>query len=321
MARAVRFRKDSQTEFAKTFRYLADRHSSWQAWADFVVLAAVAIANRFGDPDDERHQRREEEYRSIMERYSAKEQEIFPELFAMTVMALEENPEQDFLGEMFMALELGNHWKGQFFTPYDICKCMAAISMADIEDRIEKQGWIGIMDCCCGAGALLIAARNRLYLANPPIGYLPAHLHALFVCQDIDRTAALMCYIQLSLLGCSGYVVVGNSLTHPTTGMSSNPVLPIEGEGQEIWCMPMFHDQVWVYRQAMAKLDGLMALGVKEPVSEAVREMPVTEPDLPALPANLHDDVRKAPVTDEKKPAEPEDDLLTVTATGQLSFF
>ena len=85
--------------------------------------------------------------------------------------------------------------------------------------------------------------------------------------------------------------------------------------------MPMFHDQVWVYRQAMAKLDGLLHLAPKDTVSEAVREMPVTEPDLPALPANLHDDVRKMPVTDEKTPTEPEDDLLNVTATGQLSFF
>ena len=177
MARSVRFRKESQTDFVKTFGYLADRHSSWQAWADFVVLAAVAIANRFGDLNDERHQRREEEYRSIMERYNPQEREIFPRLFALTVEALEANPHQDYLGEMFMTLELGNHWKGQFFTPYHVCQLMADISMEDAEAKIERQGWLGIMDCACGAGALLIAARNRLYLANPPIGYLPPHLH------------------------------------------------------------------------------------------------------------------------------------------------
>ena len=35
--------------------------------------------------------------------------------FAIVVEALERNPEQDFLGELYMELELGNHWKGQVF--------------------------------------------------------------------------------------------------------------------------------------------------------------------------------------------------------------
>lgn len=37
----------------------------------------------------------------------------------------------------------------------------------------------------------------------------------LFVAQDIDQTAALMCYIQLSLLGCPAVVIVGDSLAKP----------------------------------------------------------------------------------------------------------
>lgn len=315
MARAVRFIKESQTEFAKTFRYLADRHSSWQAWADFVVLSAIAIANRFGDPDDERHAEREKEYLDIMKRYDAKEREIFPQLFALTVMALEENPEQDYLGEMFMALELGNHWKGQFFTPYHLCEFMAKCSMQDVDAHIQEKGWIGIMDCACGAGALLIAARNHLYLANPPFGYLPPHLHALFVCQDIDRTAALMCYIQLSLLGCSGYVVVGDSIRHNTVGLFGNPVLPIETEGQEIWCMPMFHDQVWVYRQAMAKLDGL----IRPAAPEKPPEQLTGNLENPAAPAVIAAPPVENEVASQVK--EPETEPLTVTATGQLSFF
>jgi len=317
MARSVRFRKESQTEFVKTFGYLADRHSSWQAWADFVVLSAVAIANRFGDPNDERHQQREEEYRSIMERYNPQEREIFPRLFALTVEALDANPHQDYLGEMFMTLELGNHWKGQFFTPYHVCQLMADISMEDAEARIERQGWLGIMDCACGAGALLIAARNRLYLANPPIGYLPPHLHALFVCQDIDRVAALMCYIQLSLLGCSGYVVVGNSLTNPAVSLFNNPVLPVEKEGQEIWCMPMFHDRVWVFRQMIAQLSGLERPAAEAEVSEAVREIPATQPDLPVKSEKCPDLYEKCPTTQ----SEPEPEQFTETETGQLTFF
>lgn len=39
----------------------------------------------------------------------------------------------------------------------------------------------------------------------------------LFVAQDVDMIAALMCYIQLSLLGCSAVVKIGDSLTEPFT--------------------------------------------------------------------------------------------------------
>ena len=33
--------------------------------------------------------------------------------------------------------------------------------------------------------------------------------------QDIDQTAALMCYIQLSLLGCPAVIIIGDSLVKP----------------------------------------------------------------------------------------------------------
>lgn len=49
----------------------------------------------------------------------------------------------------------------------------------------------------------------------------------IFVAQDIDFKVAMMCYVQLSLLGCAGYVIVGNSL------------LPDPPTRENIWNMPM----------------------------------------------------------------------------------
>ena len=152
MARNIRFRRESQSEFAKVFRGLTDRHSSWQVWADFITLSAISIAAPFGVPGDERHREREKEYRDIMERYQPEEQKVFPTLFTLTVDALEAEPEQDFLGELFMMLELSNHWKGQFFTPYDLCRCMASITMTYVAARIEKKGWFGIWTAPAGPG-------------------------------------------------------------------------------------------------------------------------------------------------------------------------
>lgn len=305
MAHNVRFRRDSQTEFAKEFRPLGERHSSWQVWADFVALSAISIFMPFGVPGDEKHQQREKEYMSIVKRYSPAEIQVFPRLFAMMVEALEDEPEQDFLGEMFMLLDLGNHWKGQFFTPYTICRLMAEISLQDARERIDAKGWVGICDCCCGAGALLIAARNYMHFANPPIGHLPGHQQTLFVCQDVDRTAALMCYIQLSLLGCAGYVVIGNALTNPMVSLDGTPLLPIETEGQDIWCMPLFHDQVWVYRQTFAKMDAMFQPLPREKVSAIA-------------PPEETGEIETERVETATMPVEP---AWNATPSGQLTLF
>jgi type I restriction-modification system DNA methylase subunit len=168
-----------------------------------------------------------------------KSKEVFPELAAQTVLALEENPEQDFLGSIFMSLKLGDEYNGQIFTPYHVCELMAEMTMDDTVKKVEQDGYISINDPCCGAGATLIAgihaARKQLEKAN-----LNHQNHLLVVAQDIDETVALMCYIQLSLLGVAGYVKVGNSLTEPMTD---------NDDKENYWFTPMYFSNVWVLRR------------------------------------------------------------------------
>lgn len=290
MAKIVRHLRDSQVEFQKVFSQLCNSKSSWQAWSDFVEMAAIAISNRFEIRESVKEDR-EDRYLDIIRQYSKSEQQLFPELVAILVMALEREPEQDFLGEMFMALELGSHWKGQFFTPYSVCRMMANVSTADAKEKIAARGWVSINDPACGAGATLIATRNHLVASGIGSG------QAFFVGQDIDRTAAMMCYIQLSLLGCAGYVVVADTLLHPVTG----PLLwPNLTEHQDAWFMPLnFADPVWVLRWMRSirteegHEDGTGAacrenetaepvVDGKEPPQEVVQEPPV--PSVPEIP-------------------------------------
>lgn len=177
---------------------------------------------------------------TIIGQYSKSEQMVFPDLMRILCESLERDTEQDFLGEMFMALNLGNHWKGQFFTPYNLCKAMASITTSSAPRLLEEREWIAINDPACGAGATLIGARNALDTAGID------GTKAFFVGQDIDRTAAMMCYVQLSLLGCAGYVVVADTLCHPITG----PILwPSITEFQDVWFMPInFVNPLWVIR-------------------------------------------------------------------------
>jgi len=115
---------------------------------------------------------------------------------------------------------------------------MASISAGDLKAEIDKRGYISVNDPCCGAGALLIAFANEA--KRQGINYQQC---IEFVAQDIDFTVAMMCYIQLSLLGCAGYVIVGNSLLPPDPE-----------EKQNIWYTPLYFLKTWHWRRTFKAL-------------------------------------------------------------------
>lgn len=258
------FRATDQKEFIGLFDGLCMRRHAWQAWGDFVEASAIAVSNSCDKTGLKRNER-EERYRQIMAGYEPAEQEIFPQLFGTLTEALEQNPDQDFLGDMFMRLELGSHWHGQFFTPYNLCRAIAEIQMGDVKERIQTRGWVSINDCACGAGALLIAARNVMMRAG-----LDWSSGALLVAQDIDRTAALMCYLQLSLLGCAGYVVIADSLRYPITGSLLRPTPAPE---QDIWYTPtLYLSPVWGYRMLWERIESVQQCATSAPEAESITE-------------------------------------------------
>lgn len=230
-----------EKEFMKTFKRLTNQYQPHNVWTDFIFMCACSLSN----PVDKTHyDKREELYLGIIKKYSKQEQNLFPDLFAHTVMALEHNREQDFLGDIFMKLELGNSAKGQFFTPYHICDFMAKVAMQDVVSQVEKDGYISINDPCCGGGAMLIAgiheARRQLEKAG-----LNWQNHVLIIAQDVDQTVALMCYIQLSLLGAAAFVKIGNSLT--------DPIRPNDNL-DNYWYTPMYFSNTWTMRRILAAL-------------------------------------------------------------------
>lgn len=129
--------KDYKKEFCTLMEKFAFSYSRWQVWNDFLSLSSISLANVAPVPEKEE---REEKYHSIINSYHEKQQEIFPQLLNLVVMALEENPRQDFLGSLYHHLELHQEQKGQFFTPYHICKFMSEIQFSDTEaDKMLKE--------------------------------------------------------------------------------------------------------------------------------------------------------------------------------------
>lgn len=228
----------TKKEFIKIFNEMCYSRSGWQVWSDLISTMACSIANAV-DRSEPRFSNREKEYAHCIERLGGVDKPA--KCFAIVVEALERNPEQDFLGELYMELELGNHWKGQFFTPYCVCKMMSEITVGDVDRQIEEKGYISICDPACGAGATLIAAVNSMRNAKHNF-----QNHVLFVGQDIDRIVGMMCYIQLSLLGCAGWVAVANTISNPVCG---DPLMPVEKPGQEFWYTPFYFRGEWNCRR------------------------------------------------------------------------
>lgn len=285
MGKAVRrVRGESQKKIIKTMEGLTGRFSFWEIWQDFIIMSAISIANTVDTPFRES---REQTYLERARKYSKQELDAFADMLTEVVIALDNNPDQDFLGELFMALELGNEWKGQFFTPYSVCKMMAAITYSDdTEHRIEQQGWVSVNDPTCGAGALLIAFANECLKPERSINYQTS---VLFVAQDIDFLAGCMCYIQLSLLGCPGYVVIDDTLSKPSTSIDKRGLIPVPGSN--VWYTPMYFRDVWNWRRIFVQLNEM----IPEPV----------------------------PRVDTAEPAPPENTVIETieVAGGQLALF
>lgn len=238
-----------KSEYYQAFRskfqqLLSPRSRPIDIWRDFIVMSACAMSNTV---DKSHYDEREKRYLETINKYEKSQQHIFPELYADVVLALDENPEQDFLGRMFMDLHLDYEELKQIFTPYHVCQLMADITMGDLVQQVEKQGYVSINDCCCGAGANLIAAINsaRHMLEDAGLNF---QNHILVIGQDIEELVALMCYIQISLLGVAGYIKVGNALTEPMTSDDSM---------ENYWFTPMYFSDVWHTRRMIHKFTEL----------------------------------------------------------------
>jgi len=241
--RAAKAKSQIKCEQARTmidlFRTLEGKYSLWPLWCDFVTMLACNLSLL----DVAQREKRQKLYNMTAEKYTEAELRKFSELTQCTVDALEENPNQDFLGDLYMRMELGNNQNGQFFTPYNVSLMMAKMNAGDPAAEIAEKGWITVNDCCCGAGAMLVAYANAV--REQGVNYQE---HVLFVGQDIDFVATMMCFIQLSLLGCPGYVAHGNTLTTPITE-NLNPDL-------DVWYTPLYFSDNWHYRRIVEVLKG-----------------------------------------------------------------
>lgn len=171
--------------FTITFNKIARSGSEEAIFNDYLDMVICALsAGRY-----------EKEYLSIVKTYSSEDMELFCELMAQMLIAMDNNGTglADCLGEFYQVnLSQGHH--GQFFTPEHICDAMAAMTINN-EDRNKT-----ILDPCCGSGRMLLSAAK-------------VNRNNFFYGADLDSRCARMTAINLCLNGLVGEVAHMNSLS------------------------------------------------------------------------------------------------------------
>ena len=182
--------EDLKKEFIKEVTAAARSRFVVDVFADMVRTMALAFESPL--TLGERRKAIEAEYAPIKGRYTEDEFVHFPVALGMVYLALERKRE-DFLGHALEALGAANTRNGQFLTPVDVSRFMAACCCQGIEYKPGEV--IRLSDPSCGSSVLLIEGAEKL-LAD---GVRQADL--VLIAGDIDGRACDISYVQLSLLG------------------------------------------------------------------------------------------------------------------------
>ena len=225
-------KKDAINSFMKEFNKISAKYGKNKVWSDFIHMSAYTLSNEF---DYERRKYRLEPLKKLESQYVEKEHIQLFNLFKITDDALESNPNQDFLGEVYYSLGLCNNEKPPFYIPYHHAKNTAVKSIKTPVEDIKEEGMIEFNTPSCGTGTASIAAANVCMEKG-----INLSTDVLFSAEDTDQISILMCYIQLCFLQCAGYVVkVNNFLKERTTD-------------KDIWLLPGLFNQEWIDRGFMS---------------------------------------------------------------------
>lgn len=211
--------QEARAAFLRTFKDIARHKHRFEVWRDFVTLAACALHNSVN-----KFETQENEYLAIINSYEADDRDQLCQLLGHLVTMLDEEP-KDILGPLYLELEIGEKDKGQYFTPAPLSEMMARLTFGDVLSHLDTKPFITLQEPACGAGGMVLALVKVLI----QVGHDPA-TRIWVQCIDVDRTAALMCFVQLTLWNVPAQIVVGNTLTLET---------------RETWCTPQHYLGFW----------------------------------------------------------------------------
>jgi len=234
--------------FKEVFTTLTRQHSYAEAWADFATLGAICahqtayfnpglVASGMEEhpdiikareslmPIDDDWQALEDRYMSFVPKYGKEGMALMSHLYGYTDYVLNVFGD-DFLGPLYEELDLSGSSqrgsRGEFFTPASVAKIMAQLSLGDVEDIIDRKGFVTVSEPCCGAGGMVIAFAHVL----KELGHNPQEI--LYIeAIDVNQTFFDIAYMQFALLGLACRVWHGNTLSLEMTELRETPHLKL----------------------------------------------------------------------------------------------
>lgn len=205
----------------------------WETFSDWVEVAAIVLTNSVPNPY---HEDREARYHRVIQKYGGDAgYQAFVKLLGLLVemLGLER---RDVLGELYMTLDLGNEHTGQYFTPHDVNRLNAdlTITRASLDRLITEKGFVTAHEPTVGAGGMLIAISERVR----HLGHNPQQvLHVTGI--DLDITCVHMSILQLSLLGIPAVIGHGNTLTQKLHSEWATPAHALGRWQHRLWDEPV----------------------------------------------------------------------------------
>jgi hypothetical protein len=197
---------EHRKRFIKVFESLAHHRERHDVLSDFLDLAVCTIRKGTLLPGPAADAL-EDQYMAVVKRNAADDVRKMPELFALTALAVHDGG-CDFLGQVVGDLGLITGHIGQFFTPYDLSRMIAELTLDTVDEIIAEQGFVTVQEPACGAGGMIVAAADVLARKGFDIG------QQLYVdATDISPMCFKMSYLQASLRGIPATIRRGNTLT------------------------------------------------------------------------------------------------------------
>ena len=100
---------------------------------------------------------------------------------------------------------------GQFFTPDSLCRLMADMTDADVEEKVSKRGFVMVNDPACGSARTLLAHFMRKTHDNHALAG-----HYYYEAADIDLPTCKMAACNMMIHGMQGKVICQDQLSLPT---------------------------------------------------------------------------------------------------------
>lgn len=197
-----------RAEFIRLLKELARGKKVSTVFEDFCNLGAASLAahTAFNAGQRSRHK---EAIVGILKLYddpSFAESKMV-ELFGLGRDATAQGG-SDFLGDVAAEVGALDGWMGQFFTPYELSKLSASLTLTGCEKILAERDFVTIHEPAVGSGSMLIAVADHI----EDLGYHPS-ISMWVEANDLSPLASKMAFLQLSWRGVPGVVNHANTIS------------------------------------------------------------------------------------------------------------